>query len=242
MEIFYGKPTGYSFEEILDQYSPKDLKSAETSTVPFLNHWKTTRQATRRLQEGLGLCSEPTTLAFEYPTPSAGNNKSSMTDLMVWGDSWKIAIEAKYTEVTTSYETVAQWNAEYTPNRSRVAAHWLEMIDPYSQAELDEKLVSDVSYQFLHRTASACYCRPQQAYVLYQVFYAPKTEVRMHEFIDILRRNVAVLQPNQNLRFALNTIEIVRRNQGVNKENVLQVMKEKDIYSYGESDWQWLDR
>lgn len=242
MQLFYGKPTGYSFPEILDQYSPTDLKSTKTSTIPFLNHWKVTEEAARSLKEALGLASEPTTLAFEYPTPSAGKNKASMTDLMVWGNGWKVAIEAKYTEVTTSYETVGKWNAAQTANRSDVAAHWLKMIAPYSQTKLDEQLVRDVPYQFLHRTASACYEIPQRAYVAYQVFYNVKTQSRMHEFIDILRRSVDALQPKQNLHFALNTIEITGQVRSASKEDVLQFMKEKDVYSFGASDWQWLDQ
>ena len=242
MELFYGKPTRYSFEEVLDQYSPKELNSIYTSTVPFLNYWKTTDEAVRSLREALDLPSPPTTLAFECPTPSAGRNKSSMTDLMIWGNGWKVAIEAKYKEVGKKYETVGEWNAERTANKSKVAAHWLELIAPYSEAKLDEKHVSSVPNQFVHRTASACHENPKTAYVVYQIFYDSSSQSKMKQFIDNLRQSVRVLSPKQNLRFAVNTIETAWEELTVSEDKVLQELKQRNICTFGPSDWQWLDR
>lgn len=239
MELFYGKPTGYSFKEILDHYSSKELNSVQTSTVPLLNYWKFTTRAANELQRALDLPSPPTTIAFEYPTPSAGRNKSSMTDLMVLGNGWKVAIEAKYTEVATGYQTVSNWNKGQSENKRQVLLHWLRMIAPYSEAKLDEQAVLDLPYQFIHRTASACHGSPKSAFVVYEIFHDSATEAQMQGFIDALRHAVKTLNPKPNLKFAVHRIEatLSPSDETTELDSILQTLKDGDLYTFGAARW-----
>ena len=171
MEKYYGKPTPNSFSDIVDQYSVKEINSIMTSTIPFLNYWKNAKERMPSFLSGLGISSTPRTLAFEYPTRSFDTNKASMTDLMVFCDHWKIAIEAKFTEIGHKYETIWEWNKEKTENRSRVISHWLEILSPFVDAHLVEDSIPDIPYQFLHRTASSCEGDLNNACTVYQLFY-----------------------------------------------------------------------
>ena len=239
MELFYGKPAGYSFDEILDQYRSRDLNSVRTSTVPLLSYWKSTNQAARDLRKALNLPAPPSTIAFEYPTPSAGRNKSSMTDLMVLGNGWKVAIEAKYTEVATGHQTVAKWNEGRSENKSQVLLHWLRMIAPYSETNLDEEAVQDLPYQFIHRTASACHNSPKSAFVVYEVFYDSTTEPQMQLFIDGLRHAVKTLNPKPSLKFAVHMIEanLTSAGQTIELDSILQTLKHNELYTFGATRW-----
>lgn len=150
--------------------------------------------------------------------------------------------KVKNLAIMEKYQAVAEWNSEHTDNRSRVVAHWLEMIVPYSQASLDEQYVSNVPCQFIHRTASACHDNPQTAYVVYQIFYDSSIESKMAQFIDILRESAKQLHPTHRLRFAVNAIATTWEDLTVSQENVLQEIKTKDVCSFGAYDWQWLDQ
>ena len=234
MEKYYGKPTPNSFSDIVDQYSTKAINSITTSTVPFLNYWKNAEERMPSFLSGLGILSTARTIAFEYPTRSYGTNKASMTDLMVFCDDWRIAIEAKFREIEHRYETIAEWNKERTENRSRVISHWLEMLSPFVDAVLEEDSIGDIPYQFLHRIASSCEAKHGNASTIYQLFYDKNTEPRIDAFIKILASAAKRLEPRSKLKVWVLKVatELLRPN--TDKETVLQTLKTDDLYSFGE--------
>ncbi|MDE0332469.1 MAG: hypothetical protein OXL41_11430 [Nitrospinae bacterium] len=106
-------------------------------------------------------------LNFEYKVPvQCGRGPASQTDLMLISGEVCVAIEAKFTE--PKYETVAQWlvKGKDIENRKKVLKGWLGLLSP----ELKETDVADLTYQLIHRAASACYPKAKSHHLVYQVF------------------------------------------------------------------------
>ena len=154
--IFWGNPNKTNYNLILDYYSGTKINSIKTSSVPLAQYWKKTEKALKILSEKLQNRIDNVEIYFEYPTKSAGNNRSSMSDIMIISDEFKIAIEAKYTEYKKmKYQSIKDWKKEtYSDNREQVLNHWKKMIAPFSN--LDSSLIDEIPYQFFHRSASAC--------------------------------------------------------------------------------------
>ena len=232
IEKFYGRPENSTFPDIIDQYSVGEINSLRTSTLPLLNYWK---DADRRLPgflDGLGIRTEVRRICFEYPTRSYRSNKSSMTDVMLFSDNWRLAIEGKFTEVANKQETVSKWNSRRSENRSRVAAHWASMLRPFAEFGLSEDSISGIPYQFLHRTASACFQNKTNACVVYHVFYDDRTESKADEFRKMLADACAILKPRATLRVwvVLTGAELIDPN--VDKQDALQRLKTTDLYRF----------
>lgn len=234
MEIYYGKPTPNSFSDILDQYSPKEINSIKTSTIPFLNYWKNTQERMSTFLQVLDIESVSQTLAFEYPTRSFGSNKASMTDLMIFCDNCRIAIEAKYTEVVHQYQTVREWYKGKSENRDRVINHWFSFLEPFVTTSLNVESVMDIPYQFIHRTASACANNEKNACVVYQIFYDKETEAKAFDFSDFLAVSVKLLKPRSTLCIYTVSIPIIPPLETVEIASILQCLKKEDLYQYGE--------
>jgi hypothetical protein len=240
MEIFYGKPTSNTFFDILDQYSEKEINSIKTSTIPLLNYWKNTEERVLSFLNEIAVPSAPLILNFEYPTRSHGSNKASMSDIMVFGDNWKAAIEAKYTEIKYVYETVKNWNKDKSQNRSNVVDHWLHILQPFLTKPLIEEEISEIPYQFLHRVASSCEGNTEFAWTVYQVFYDQDTESKLGNFKNLLSSSVRYLNPKSNLKIFLHIVktELLMPNAEVN--GILGRLKENDIYAFGEEQFEQL--
>jgi len=234
IELYYGKPAKYDFYEIIDQFNPNSINSIKTSTIPLLEYWKNSQVRIKLLKDRLELNSKLYKICYEYPTKSYKSNKSSMTDLMILGQNEKISIEAKYTEVNEKIELINAWNNK-TENRENVLDHWIEIIKPYLSNNLSNQVfknkIATIPYQFLHRTASACFENNGKAYVIYQIFYDSHTKIKMDKFISILKKSVEILNPNEKLKFYLYSIEIDLVKE-INKESVLKFIKNNQLYSF----------
>lgn len=124
--LSWGNPTENDFDLILDFYSGTKINSDRTSSVPLAQYWKNTNNVIAFIAQKIKLQSNSVSIYFEYPTKSAGRNKSSMSDVMIVSDKYKIAIEGKFTEYQNAeYESIKKWfNKSKPENRINVINHW----------------------------------------------------------------------------------------------------------------------
>lgn len=158
VELQYGHAEVADYTELIEAFPPAQFKSPRRSTVPQLALWKDwnlQKNFFRLLQIPL---PETITLCFEYEVPVQGvtaKGKPSFTDLMVIGDSLVVSVEAKHRE--PPYESVRAWLRDPpTPNRIAVLQGWLDLINGTNGSNLSIDAVMDITYQTIHRTASAC--------------------------------------------------------------------------------------
>jgi len=237
-EIRFGKPNYYDYSTLLDQFSGTKINSIKTSSIPLVQFWQNTDIRLNELLKTLALTSDNVKLCFEYPTPSDGKGKSSMTDLMIiCDDTIKIAIEAKFTEYLKNNfknETINKWlSIKNTDNRKIVLAHWTELIEPFSN-KLGKSLIQDINYQFYHRTASACF-NSNKAVVLYQVFKEVDSENDFQNYIASLKDNVIKINPNNKLSFYVWEIETKLKVDPTNIRDPFTEIKFRDIYEFGKT-------
>lgn len=228
---FYGKPSGQTFNEIVDQFSLSGINSVKTSTIPMLNYWKKDKLAIKKLNEVIPINGSGIDLCFEYPTPSYGSNKASMSDIMLLTERAKISIECKFTEVLQEYQNVKEWH-NGTDNRSKVISHWLEILSPFIKQKLEINDIQNIPYQFLHRAASSCYQNEGNAYLVYQIFFDHQTKMSMENFIKNLEEAFNTLNPSDRFQLIFWGIEVTNIEPSANKENILQLLKERDIYKF----------
>jgi hypothetical protein len=148
-----------------------NLKSPSRSTVPLLAYWSTLDGRLAEFCDALELTvpSDPS-LIFEYTVvPSRGKGKASHTDLMILSSALAVAVEAKFTE--PRYPTVAKWlGTPPVQNRKRVLEGWLDTINRATGGQLMPEQVRTVTYQLIHRTASACTPPAENRVVVYHCF------------------------------------------------------------------------
>ncbi|HNF23552.1 MAG TPA: hypothetical protein PKV80_03750, partial [Leptospiraceae bacterium] len=169
---------------------------------------------------------------FEYPTSSGGNGKASMTDLMIFSNSKKLAIEAKFTEIGEQYELIRNWIVKGNKeNRKEVLTKWIDIVKPFSQTELNIERMESIPYQFLHRTASAC-DKFTYAFVIYQIFFDSETEKFLQRFKEKLKQAKEIINPNQKLKFYVWPIEVKQIIEESEKENAFEKMKTENIYEF----------
>ncbi len=77
--------------------------------------------------------------------------------------------------------------------------HWKELLSDFSS--INEEKIDSVPYQFLHRSASACYQNQGQAVVIYQLFYDNDTKEKLQDYIDKLSDAVRAIRPSENLKY-----------------------------------------
>lgn len=237
INLRFGYPGSYDYETILDQFSGTKINTLRTSSIPLVQFWKETEGNLKTLLESLNLSGQNITLCFEYPTrPLAGRGKSSMTDLMIIGQGFKIALEAKFTEYAKNSkpETIVKWikKGDDSNNRQLVLSSWTKLIEPFSKG-LDDKSKMNISYQFFHRTASACY-DTNNAFVVYQVFYDKATDSYRDNFKKQITEYVKIINPESNLKFFLWEVDTDQKIMKAD-ENPFEEMKIKPLYEFGKS-------
>jgi len=186
------------------------------STYPLLKYWDLNcNNATiseMRLTDLLSKLelSKPKNIqvCFEYPVkPTDGKGKASMTDIMIVSDTFKIAIEGKYTEPT--YQSVTSWlkkDQSNVGNREKVLNSWIKMLNPFCLEELDIEKIEHIEYQLVHRTASACNANINKAFIVFQQFCddnnnrSAAVKKKIGEFIKIIK-------PKETLKFFIDSIE-----------------------------------
>jgi hypothetical protein len=239
LELRFGHPDSYDFDTILDQFSGTKINSFRTSSIPLVQFWKKTDRRLKELFCEIDLECDNPILCFEYPTkPKKGRGKSSMTDLMILGNDFKIAVEAKFTEyVKMKSNPISLWKTktDNIENKQRVLDYWTNLIKPFSKG-LDDLLLQQIDYQFFHRTASACK-ETENAIVIYQLFYDRHTLKDLERFKNELGKYIEIINPNDNLSFYIWEIEvnqIIKESKDIDdpfiemkSRNVFEFMKTK---------------
>lgn len=202
------------FESLLSQYPNAELRSPRRSTVPLLAFWRDPAVALEQLSRALGeQLSAPVDISFEHQVAvKAGRGKASHTDVMIHTPTHTVAIEAKSTE--PGYESVSEWRkkggalkkesppkeAGSSGNRDQVLKGWLELINKTLNCSLTLENTDTITYQLIHRTASACEGSATTRIVAYQCFNCCPDE--KDEYRSQMRRLRQLVGNHANLRFA----------------------------------------
>lgn len=236
LELRFGQPNSYDFDTIIDQFSGTKINSFRTSSIPLVQFWKDTNIRLNDLFHKLDLQCDKPILCFEYPTkPKQGTGKSSMTDLMILGSDFKVAIEAKFTEyVKIKPDLIDDWKrAGDKENRIKVLNYWTSLIKPFSNG-YDNESLNQISYQFYHRTASACNTNGQ-AIVVYQVFYDNDTLGFLENYKSKLMDYIRILNPNNKLSFYIWEIEVNQLIMDNNDIDPFVEMKSSNVYEFAKT-------
>ena len=159
------------FDALLDQYGATEFASPRRSTVPLLAYWCDAESRLEQFSEALGaVLSGNVSLDFEHEVPvQQGSGKPSCTDLMILSDRTSVAVEGKFTE--SRYDDVATWLGDpASANRAEVLAGWLHLLGQCAGRTVTADDVMGLTYQLIHRAASACHPDVDSRWLAYQVF------------------------------------------------------------------------
>ena len=156
---------------LLGQYGPGEFSSPTRSTVPLLSLLWHGGELWQSIVAELGMKAGEAAVHLEYTVaPPLGRGRASHTDAMLIAGDRACAMEAKWTE--PAYKTVGEW-LDAKPgqaNRRTVLTGWLSLLQPYATRELHADDFREVTYQTVHRAASACSAAgrwPGLAYLLF---------------------------------------------------------------------------
>lgn len=259
LEYYYGCGAGRYGEVLRELRVHGGVHSYRTSSIPLAEFWQpdNLERITAKLKPYLpGFDAERALKFFEFPTdPEVDGTcigRASMTDLMLMDDDWQIAPEAKYTEYSRMpNETVEEWlrkdGVDFFIHR-RVGKTWLRYIQEAKCSDLRgaQRLYDscgDVCYQFLHRTASACYktngTDGHKPVLIYELFYDANDPVSREDRIVFERdlKRWAVMLRLKNMKFLImsvpiiNAAEVKRDYTGV-KDGIFDEMAMRTIYKF----------
>jgi hypothetical protein len=199
----YGDTEVAGHRELLACYPEDEFNSPFRSTVPHLAFWQPGERTLLELCRSVGAeVPDGVRAAFEYQVrPRRGRGKASHTDLMLTWSNHCAAIEAKYREPL--YETVGDWlNHGNRENRLEVLRGWCELISLNTESDLTPASVGQVTYQVLHRAASACSPKATVRYLIYEGFDLSQEKVRYYQ--AVIGRLIALLRPSSLRAFLLN--------------------------------------
>jgi hypothetical protein len=205
---YFDRQPMLDLKSLIARYPKGEFESPFRSTVPLLS---LLRDGHTVLQDVLTGCGFPQTpdLHFEFTVPPPlGDGTPSHTDLMAIGGSLCMAIEAKWTEPLS--ESVKDWlGPQPTKNRQEVLAGWLSLIKRYATQPVTAADVMLVSYQILHRAASACATaeQPQLSYLQF-VSRQHGNAAICQDRVDDLNRLRSVLGASDRFPFRLVEIGI----------------------------------
>lgn len=249
----------YSYNQVLNALSSTKTNSPKTSSLPLADFWHPGRNTLqkedlfRRIGAG-NLNQQTADYCFEYPTPAYKNreigktlvySKSSMTDLMIlFKEDVRIAIEAKYTEYIKEKEYTPILNNWYdnVDHRKAIIQCWIDYINQSGCSDIvsAEELLNnspELPYQFLHRTASACFmCK--RPILVYQLFYENGKIDEMKTFEELLAQCAKKLKLNSNALpfFIVETNVVV--SYPADEENpsvIFTKMKQRKQYIFGDT-------
>lgn len=269
MEYFFGFPKG-SYAEVLAELRRTRVNSCKTSSIPLADFWRPGHLA--QIQDVFaphlpGFDPASALKFFEFPTEAVRDGKPigspSMTDIMVIAPGVQMAIEGKFTEyVKGRDQTIGEWMAvkmaekvggHWTPDSRKtylrnVLRAWFGHIRQAGCTGLvdDDAFFAecmDVSYQFLHRAASAC-CKADIGngavpVLVYQLFFDAKDArhiEKMEQFKADLRHWAETLKL-RNMKFLIvsvpitNAAEVERRFRGV-RGRIFAALRHEAIYQF----------
>ncbi len=240
MGYFFGFPKG-TYSEVLRELSRMKVNSCKTSSIPLVECWQP--QNLERIQAIFaphlpGFDPASALKYFEFPTEAVLHGRRigepSMTDIMVIAPGIQMAVEGKFTEyVEYKDQTIREWfivklaeaDETWTPaSRERylrkILKAWFGYIRETGCTGLaDDNAFSrnckDVSYQFLHRTASACnkvdVANGTTPVLVYQLFFEADNAAhieKMEQFKADLRRWAETLKL-RNMKFLIVSVPVV---------------------------------
>ena len=191
--FFHETETLLNMGELLEKYSYREFLSPYRSTVNMLSFTQST--AIDSFLKEIDVDKSKAKFFFEYRVPvQQGGGPSSHTDVMIFNGNRCIAIEAKNTE--PPYDKVNVWLTN--PNRSEVLTGWLNLINSKANTALTLDDVQDITYQMIHRLASACTDETKKPELIYLYF---KKKVRMQEYyIEQLTRLKQLVEDKIKIR------------------------------------------
>lgn len=255
-----------NYEQVLGILSSTKTNSSKTSSIPLADFWRPERfrcPEIKALCQELGikfedLAPQKADYCFEYPTPAYDDknpgktieySKPSMTDLMILLNDEKgtrITIEAKYTEYVEDKKyspLLKDWYEKDKPHKEKILECWINYIknrgcDHISSAEDLLKECPELPYQFLHRTASACFSCSNPILV-YQLFYDEKYRKEMKNFENLLKK-CATEWLNLKFPFFIVETEVSPKSLALTEHQLLKdpsdlfiYMKNKEQYEFG---------
>lgn len=257
---FFGFARG-TYGEVLSELSKTRVNSWRTSSIPLAEFWQPANlgRIGRLLYKYLPDFNPVCALKFfEFPTDALSDGerigRPSMTDIMILEAGVQIAVEGKMTEyVRFADKTVREWLNEGVGAadillRHRILKAWLCYIHNADCTGLEgfadfKSNCMDTSYQFLHRTASACNKAGLKGgtipVLLYQLFYDANDAEhiqKMEEFKAELRRWAAALKL-QNMKFLVISAPVVNMDEvkahfdGMHGE-IFDTMRDESIYRF----------
>jgi len=269
MGYFFGFPKG-TYSEVLDELRRTRVNSCKTSSIPLADFWRPENLG--KIQELFaphlpGFDPASALKFFEFPTEAVYDGKiigsPSMTDIMVIAPGIQMAIEGKFTEyVKGRDQMVGEWleakmaeevGGHWTPASREaylrnVLKAWFGYIRQIGCTGLEDDDAffaecMDVSYQFLHRAASAC-CKADikngaVPVLTYQLFFDAKDArhiEKMEQFKADLRHWAETLKLC-NMKFLIasvpitNAADVERRFRGA-RGRVFDAMHDGAIYKF----------
>ena len=258
---YYFGSTKNTYEKALDGLYTTDVHSYKTSSIPLTEFWNPKNSFyINKLLNKIGWTEEDfdnSKKFFEFPVKPKINNqyveraRPSMTDFMIRynelnGFSEKqIAVEGKFTE--DLYETISQWKKSKSANSNKddVLKSWYSYIENYCDFSESSKEVinQNVVYQFLHRTASACY-QTKNPVLLYQLFYDAFDKKSIEHQLEVAKKLISFaktdLRFNDKIQFYIAFTPILNLRGVAEKysdchNSLFLIMKNESIYNFGES-------
>jgi len=232
MEYYKGLPKG-TYCEVLNEMQHTKVNAWSTSSIVLAEFFAPANleKIEKALSAKMGEINLGASLKFfEFATDPILRGRvcgqASMTDIMIMdGMKRQIAGEAKFTEyVWGKAATCESWLKERAAQRRLVMPYrsilraWVEMIANSGCTDISMpefyKTCMGIDYQFLHRTASACFktndASGQKPVLLYILFYKAGDAVhieKMEAFKTDLRRNAELLRL-KNMQFLIMSVPV----------------------------------
>ena len=203
MALRYNRKSLGSFKNLVKSYPPEEFNSPFRSTVPHLCLWRDHEQFIVSFCQALDIIPPAHFQAsFEYQVaPARGRGKASHTDIMLEWDDTVVTIEAKYTE--PPYQTVRKWLGVGNSNKRLVLEGWRELISHAAVRSIRPDDVLNLSYQLIHRCASACHLDARTRYVVYVLFDDGSRKLNEDYYLDQFKSIDYLLGHSPGLKLAL---------------------------------------
>ncbi len=237
MEYHFGTFGKWDFAKIVEQIPDFNFEKITRSTIVQLCFWKKAEDALSAILEKLDLKKESVKICFEHQVrPKVSRCKASFSDVMVFSDNDAVAIEGKRTEKMG--ERINSWIGNINKeNKIEVLKFWCSLLSPFSNGLSFEKIhESNVYYQMLHRTASACHVAcpvdcddsTRKANVLYQLF-AVDGDRNHPDYKKELTNLKKLICPKPKLKFWFQKIKGTPTDHYTNLHKQIEKLSDKKI-------------
>ncbi len=167
MNLFYKNDVNpLTMGELIVRYPIREFLSPKRSTVNMLSFMQT--EAFDAFLNGIDIDISKAKFHCEYPVP-VQNGTASATDVMIVCDNRLIAVEAK--NIEGSYDKVHKWiDTKTRENKRKVLQGWITLINLKAGTNIEIDDVQDITYQMIHRLASACIDETKNPEMIYLYF------------------------------------------------------------------------